>query len=251
MASRLADKVAVITGAGSGIGRAMAVLFAREGARVAVVDCAEAAGRETVRLIEEAGGRALFAAADVSKEDQVEAALSTASEALGGLDILVNDAAIVVMAGAPDTTLEDWERVLAVNLGGVFLCCKHAIPRMRRQEGGSIVNVASIAALVAVPAHAAYGAAKAGVVGLTRQLAVDHGPDNIRVNCICPTATDTPLIRNAGANSRALAAMAQIHPLRRLTEPEDVAYAALFLASEEARCITGAVLPVDSGWTAQ
>ncbi len=247
---RLAEKVAFVTGAASGMGRAIAQLFAREGAKVAVVDRDEEGGRETARLIQEAGGQASFVYADVSNEDDVRAAVQTTVERYGRLDVLVNNAGIVVMGGAAQTSLEDWDRVQAVNLRGAFLCVKHAIPHMQRQGGGAIVSVASIGGLVAVPAHAAYNAAKSGLVGLTRQIAVDYGPDNIRANVVCPTATDTPLIRRAGANDQSLQALAQMHPLRRLSRPEDIAYAALFLASDEAQCITGAVLPVDAGWTA-
>jgi NAD(P)-dependent dehydrogenase (short-subunit alcohol dehydrogenase family) len=247
---RLDGKAAAVTGAASGIGRAIALLFAQESAAVAVLDIDEVGGRETVRLITDAGGRALFQRTDVTEEEDARAAMTKAAQEFGRLDVLVNNAGIVVMAGAIDTTLEDWERVQAVNLRGAFLCSKHAIPHMMQSGGGSIVSIASIGALVSVPAHAAYNAAKAGIIGLSRQMAVDYGPGNVRANVVCPTATDTPLIRGAGAGRRALEAMAQQHPLRRITEPEDVAYAVLFLASEEARCITGAVLPVDCGWTA-
>jgi NAD(P)-dependent dehydrogenase (short-subunit alcohol dehydrogenase family) len=153
------------------------------------------------------------------------------------------------MASAVETELSDWERMLAVNLRGVFLSTKHAIPHMERREGGAIVNIASIGSIVSVPAHAAYNAAKAGVIGFSRQVAAEYGPRNIRVNCICPTATDTPLIRASGATSGMLRRMAQGHPLRRLPTPDDIAYAALFLASDESRCVTGVTLPVDSGWT--
>ena len=246
---RLESKVALITGAASGIGRATAVLFAREGAGVAVLDVDEDGGAETARVIGDCGGRAVFWRTDVSQEADVRAAVEASVKEFGRVDILVNNAGIVNMAGAIDTSLEDWDRVLNVNLRGVFLCCKHAIPHMIRQGGGSIVNVASIGSLVAVMAHAAYNASKAGVVGLSRQMALDYGPSNVRINCVCPTSTDTPLVRKAGAGSRALKAMAELHPLRRITEPEDIAYAALFLASDEARSITGVVLPVDAGWT--
>lgn len=251
MAGRLQGKAAAITGSASGIGRAAALIFAREGASVAVLDCDEDGGRESVRQVVDAGGRAIFQPTDVSREEDVEAALAATTSEFGRLDILVNNAGIVLMANAPDTSVEDWDRVQAVNLRGVFLGCKHAIPVMRANGGGAIVNTASIGALVAVPVHAAYDAAKAGVLGLTRQLAVDHGPDNIRVNCVCPTATDTPLVRGAGANDAALRHLAKTHPLRRVARPEDVAHAMLFLASDEAHCVTGVALPVDSGWTAQ
>ncbi len=249
MAGRLEGKAAVITGAASGIGRAIACTFAREGASVFVLDRDEAGAEETVRLVREAGGEASFQRTDVSSEDDVSAAIGAAVDQMGRLDVLVNDAGIVHMAGAIDTKIEDWDRILNVNLRGVFLCSKHTIPHMIRQGGGALVNVASIGSLVGIMAHAAYNASKAGIVGLSRQMALDYGPSNVRINCVCPTSTDTPLIRGAGATSRAIRAMAQIHPLRRVTEPEDIAYAALFLASDEARCITGVVLPVDAGWT--
>ncbi|MEX0799917.1 MAG: SDR family oxidoreductase [Dehalococcoidia bacterium] len=251
MAGRLDGKATAITGAASGIGRATALLFAREGAAVAVLDCNEEGGRETVARVEKEGGRAVFLACDVSREEDIESALAATIEQFGGLNVLVNNAGIVLMANATNTTVEQWDRVHAINLRGVFLGCKHAIPQMQKQGGGAIVNTASIGALVAVPVHAAYDTAKAGVLGLTRQLAVDHGPDNIRVNCVCPTATDTPLVRGAGANDEALAALARMHPLRRVAQPEDIAHAILFLASDEASCVTGVALPVDAGWTCQ
>lgn len=247
---RLANKVTFVTGAASGMGRAIAQLFAREGAKVAVVDRDRENGVQTVERIRDDGGEAAFIYADLCSEEEVRAAVQETVDRYGRLDVLVNNAGIVVMGGATQTSLADWERVQTVNLRGPFLCCKHAIPHMQRQGGGAIVSVASIGGLVAVPAHAAYNAAKSGLIGLMRQIAVDYGPDNIRANVICPTATDTPLIRRAGANEQNLKALAQMHPLRRLSRPEDIAYAALFLASEEAQCITGAVLPVDAGWTA-
>lgn len=250
MAGRLEGKAAFITGSASGIGRAIALRFAEEGALVAVADMDAEGGAETARRITDRCGKAVFLETDVTSEDSVRASIADCVERFGHMDVLVNDAAIVLMAGAVDTNVEDWDRVLNVNLRGGFLCAKHAIPHMIQNGGGSIVNIASIGALVGIAAHAAYNASKAGIVGLSRQMALDYGSSNVRVNCISPTATDTPLIRNAGASSRALKALASIHPMRRLSEPEDIANAALFLASDEARCITGVVLPVDAGWTA-
>lgn len=250
MAGRLEGKAAFITGSASGIGRAIALRFAQEGASVAVADMDADGGAETVRRIECTGGTALFLETDVTREESVKASIAACVDRFGHVDVLVNDAAVVLMAGAIDTSLEDWDRVLNVNLRGGFLCAKHAIPHMIQDGGGAIVNIASISALVGVLAHAAYNASKAGIVGLSRQMAVDYGSSNVRVNCISPTATDTPLIRKAGASSEALKALASIHPMRRISEPEDIANAALFLASDEARCITGIVLPVDAGWTA-
>ncbi len=249
MPGRLEGKVALITGAGSGIGRSMALLFSAEGAKVAVLDWNRDTGGETLRLVQERGGEAIAIHCDVSQEADVEAAVRQTVDAFGGLDVLVNDAAIEFAARATETRTEDWDRVHAINLRGVFLCCKHAIPRMQGHGGGAIVNIASVNGLVAVPAHAAYNAAKAGVIGLTRQLALDYGPDNIRVNCICPTTTDTPMAR-ASADDQALETIAKQHPLRRIARAEDVAYAALYLASDEASCVTGVALPVDGGATA-
>jgi NAD(P)-dependent dehydrogenase (short-subunit alcohol dehydrogenase family) len=247
---RLDGKTAFITGSASGIGRAIATLFAREGAFVTVADYNEEGGVETAELVAKEGGRARFIRTDVTSEENVHESIEKTVNGSGRLDVLINDAGIVHMAGAIDTKLEDWERVMNVNLRGMFFCCKHGIPHMLKNGGGAIVNIASIGSLVSVPAQAAYNASKGGVVALSRQMAVDYGPSNVRINCIGPTATDTPLIRTAGANSRALRAIAKSHPLRRIAQPEDIAYAALFLASDEARCITGAVLPVDAGWTA-
>jgi NAD(P)-dependent dehydrogenase (short-subunit alcohol dehydrogenase family) len=247
---RLDGKTAFITGSASGIGRAIATLFAREGAFVTVADYNEEGGVETAELVAKEGGRARFIRTDVTSEENVRESIEKTVNGSGRLDVLINDAGIVPMAGAIDTKLEDWERAMNVNLRGMFFCCKHGIPHMLKNGGGAIVNIASIGSLVSVPAQAAYNASKGGVVALSRQMAVDYGPSNVRINCIGPTATDTPLIRTAGANSRALRAIAKSHPLRRIAQPEDIAYAALFLASDEARCITGAVLPVDAGWTA-
>lgn len=250
MADRLRDKVALITGAGSGIGRATALLFAAEGAKVAALDRDQEAAAQTARLIDERGGEAIALAADVSHEEDVAAAVEATVARFGRLDVLVASAGIDLFARVTDTKLEDWERVQSVDLRGVFLCCKHIIPQMERQGGGAIVTLSSVNGLVGVPVHAAYAAAKGGVIGLTHQLAVDYGPANVRVNCICPTTTDTPMVR-AFTNDAILESLARMHPLRRIAQAEDVAYAALYLASDEARCVTGAVLPVDCGWTAQ
>ena len=246
----LTGKVAFVTGGASGIGQAIAVLFAANGARVFIADVDEGGADETVQTITKAGGDAASSLTDVTSEDQVREAIDACVRDFGRLDVVVNCAGIVHMASAVDTGLDDWERVLAVNLRGVFLTTKHAIPHMERVGGGAFVNIASIGSLVSVPVHAAYNAAKAGVIGFSRQVAAEYGPRNIRVNCICPTATDTPLVRGTGATGRTLRALAEGHPLRRLPTPEDIAHATLFLASDEARCITGVTLPVDSGWTA-
>ena len=250
MADRLRGKVALITGAGSGIGRATALLFAAEGAKVGALDLHQDTAAETARLVEEAGGEAIALAADVSREEDVAAAVETTVARFGRLDVLVASAGIDLFARATDTKLEDWERIQSVDLRGVFLCCKHSISHMERQGGGSIVTLSSVNGLVGLSVHAAYAGAKGGVIGFTRQLAVDYGPANVRVNCICPTTTDTPMVR-AFTNDAILETLSGMHPLRRIAQAEDVAYAALYLASEEARCVTGVILPVDCGWTAQ
>ena len=251
MAGRIEGKVAAVTGAASGMGRAIARRFAAEGAPVAVLDCDREGAAETTKMITDEGGQAILVPTDVTEESSVEAAVAATVKEFGGLDIFINNAGIVVMRGVSDTTVEDWDRVHNVNLRGAFFGCKYAIPQMKERGGGAIVNIASISSFVAIPMHTAYSASKAGLLGLTRDIAVSHGPDNIRANCVCPTSTDTPLIRKAGAGRRAIKQMAKMHPLRRITEPEDIANACLFLASEEARCITGIALPVDAGWTAQ
>ena len=251
MGGRIEGKAAAVTGAASGMGRAIARRFAAEGASVAVLDCDREGAEETTKMITDEGGKAILVPTDVTEESSVESAVGATVKEFGKLDIFINNAGIVIMANAADTTIEDWDRVHNVNLRGVFLCCKYAIPHMREQGGGAIVNIASISSFVSIPMHAAYSASKAGLLGLTRDIAVSHGPENIRANCVCPTSTDTPLIRKAGACRGALKRMAKMHPLRRISEPEDIANACLFLASDEARCITGIALPVDAGWTAQ
>jgi NAD(P)-dependent dehydrogenase (short-subunit alcohol dehydrogenase family) len=250
MADRVREKVALITGAGSGIGRATALLFAVEGAKVAALDLNREGAAETARLVEERGGEAIALTADVSREEEVVAAVEATVARFGRLDVLVASAGIDLFVRATDTNLEDWERVQSIDLRGVYLCCKHVIPHMERAGGGAIVTLSSVNGLIGVPVHAAYAAAKGGVIALTRQLAVDYGPANVRVNCICPTTTDTPMVR-AFTNDAILETLGRMHPLRRIAQAEDVAYAALYLASDEARCVTGVILPVDCGWTAQ
>jgi NAD(P)-dependent dehydrogenase (short-subunit alcohol dehydrogenase family) len=201
-------------------------------------------------MVEEAGGEAIALTADVSREEEVMAAIGATAARFKRLDVLVASAGIDLFVRATDTKLEDWERVQSVDLRGVFLCCKHAIPHIERAGGGAVVTLSSVNGMIGVPVHAAYAAAKGGIIALTRQLAVDYGPANVRVNCICPTTTDTPMVR-AFTNDAILETLARMHPLRRIAQAEDVAYAALYLASDEARCVTGVVLPVDCGWTAQ
>jgi len=245
---RLADKVAVITGAGSGIGRATALLFAEEGARVVVVDINEDAGQQTVAAIRGQGGEALFLQADVSKAADAEEMVSQAVSTFGRLDVLVNNAGILRMGSVTDTSDDDWRAVLGVNLDGVFFCSRAVVPQMRRQGGGCIVNIASGAGLAGVPRQAAYGVSKGGVVLLTKQMALDCEQDNIRVNAVCPGAVDTPLMQIIFDEEKDPAAARQEYeaslPLGRMLDPREVAYQVLFLASHKSYFMTGQCLIV-------
>ena len=251
---RLGDKVAIVTGAGSGIGRATANLFAKEGAKVVVADIESSLGKETVEEISKNGGTAVQVVADVSKADEVRAMIKTCIANFGKLDILFNNAGIEGPRGLLWKMKEDdWNRVIDVNLKSVFLGCKYAIPHMKRTEG-SIINTASELGLVGSASHPAYSASKGGIIALTRSLALQCAPYGIRVNCICPGATETPLlVRFVGEKQREreLRKVTQEIPLRRLGKPIDIAYAALYLASEESSFVTGSILVVDGGSTAQ
>ena len=245
---KLVDKVAVITGSGSGIGRATALLFAEEGARVVVVDINEHTGQQTVATIREKGGEAVFVRADVSTAVDVEDMVSQTVNALGRLDILVNNAGILRMGSVEETSEDDWKAVLGVNLDGVFLCSKAAAPQMRKQGGGVIVNIASGAGLSGVARSAAYCASKGGVVLLTKQMAIDYEKDGIRVNAVCPGAVDTPLMQIMFDEKEDPVAARQEYeaalPLGRMLDPREVAYQVLFLASHKSYFMTGQCLIV-------
>jgi meso-butanediol dehydrogenase/(S,S)-butanediol dehydrogenase/diacetyl reductase len=252
---RLEGKVSLITGAGSGIGQAMAVLFAREGSKVAVADISAEGGRETVRRIRDEGGEAEFFQVDVSSAEQVRRMVDAVIARFGRIDILCNNAGIGVAATVVDTTEEDWDRVINVDLKGVFLGCKYVIPHMLRQGGGVIVNTASVAGMVGVLNRAAYCAAKAGVIGLTKSIAVDFVTKGIRANCVCPGTVETPWIDKILAQQPDPVAerqrMIERQPMGRMGKPEEIAAAALYLASDEAAFVTGTELVIDGGLTAR
>ena len=252
MADRLAGKVAVITGAGSGIGRVATGLFASEGASVLAVDAVGDAAEETVAPLAAAGATALAHTADVSDEDAVARMVHAATTRLGGLHVLFNNAGIFPGddGGLLDTPPDTWDRVMAVNLKGVWLCCRAAVPAML-EGGGSIVNVASFVALMgAATAQVAYTASKGGVLSFTRELAVEYARAGIRVNALCPGPIETPLLAELMSDPARRSRRLVHIPMGRLGRPEEVARAALFLASDESSFMTGAALVVDGGITA-
>jgi NAD(P)-dependent dehydrogenase (short-subunit alcohol dehydrogenase family) len=250
----LAGKRALVTGGASGIGRATALLFAREGAAVAVADVNQAAGQAVAQEIERAGGEALFLRCDVTREKDCRRAVERTVAKFGGLDILFNGAGIIRRATVLETSEQEWDRVMEVNLKSIYLLSRHAIPIMAEAGGGAIVNVSSGWGLVGGRQAAAYCASKGAVILLTKAMALDHGPQKIRVNCICPGDTDTGMLREEarqlGQPEEAFLSEAAERPLGRVGRPEEVARAALFLASEQASFVTGTSLVVDGGGTA-
>jgi NAD(P)-dependent dehydrogenase (short-subunit alcohol dehydrogenase family) len=251
---RLRGKVAIITGAGNGIGKAAALLFADEGAKVVVGDCDAARGEQTVAEIERQGRVALFVRADISKEEHAERLASETAKVFGGIDILVNNAATFVLKGF-DATVPEWQQSLAVNVIGTALVTKYVVDSMKKKGGGAVVNLASISGWIAQSNMFAYSATKAAVLQLTRNMAMDLAPWAIRVNCVCPGTIMTPALEryvqergvtleqlNADEGAKTL--------LKRVGQPHEVAKAILFLASDEASYITGTHLMVDGGYTA-
>src|SRR5437667_6278333 len=247
-----AGKVAFVTGAANGIGRAAALAVASEGANVVAADIAEQGNRETARLIEQAGGRALAVRCDVTQTDGVKAALEKTGETFGRLDFAFNNAGIEPRKPAPtaDYDEEEWNRIIDIDLRGVFLCMKHEIPLMLKQGGGAIVNTSSGAGIIGIKGSPAYTAAKHGVIGLTRASALDYAAQNIRVNAVCPGYIDTPMMgRFTGGTPKGRAKVISEEPIGRMGQPEEIANAVLWLCSDAASFVVGHAMVVDGGQT--
>lgn len=245
-------EVALVTGAGGGIGAATAALFAAEGARVVVVDITGTAAEATAAAITADGGEAVGVAADVTDEAQVEAAVAVAIDRWGRLDVAHNNAGTSGQPSAfTDLSLDDWNRVVSLNLTGVFLCMKHEIPAMRRGGGGAIINTASVGGVIGTAGVTAYCATKHGVVGLTKSAALDHVKDGIRINAVCPGGTMTAMLREWFTQPGVEEAARAGTPIGRMAEPGEIARAVLFLASPEASFVVGHALVADGGLTAQ
>ncbi|MEY2404856.1 MAG: hypothetical protein QOD38_2407 [Acidimicrobiaceae bacterium] len=249
----LAGRVALITGAASGQGRAAAVLFASHGASIAVVDVNDEGALETVGLVDQQGGGAVAIHADVSRADDCARMVVETVNAFGRVDVLYNNAAVQMSGRLVECTEDDWDRTMATNLNAVFWACRAAIPVMLDGDGGSIINTASVLGLIGSEGYVAYGAAKAGLVALTRQIAVEYGP-KVRANVIAPGSIDTPRFRKVAEEmddtEGFLAGLARVIPLQRLGTAEDVAGIALFLASDQSAYVSGAIIPADGGLAA-
>ncbi len=252
---RLKDKVAIITGAGAGIGQAAALLFAKEGAKVVTADLDPKAGKETLNQIKKDGGNGLFMKVNVAKVKDVKKMVEETLKHFGKIDILVNNAGIYTKGDVVTTSEENWDRILDVNLRGVYLCSKYTVPEMIKKGGGSIVNVASEAGLVGIKNQVVYNVSKAAVIMLTKSMAVDFADRGIRVNNVCPGTTETPLVRAAIQKEKnpkkARRALEECRPANRLGRPEEIASAILYMASDDSGYAIGSSLVIDGGYTAQ
>jgi NAD(P)-dependent dehydrogenase (short-subunit alcohol dehydrogenase family) len=252
---RFQEKVAVVTGAAKGIGEAAAIAFAREGAAVVIVDIDRKAGENLATRIQDEGGKVMVSLTDLSKEADIKAMVDSVIAQWGQLDILVNNAGIYHQGDVTATSLEIWNQVMDVNLTGAFLCTKYAATAMMERGMGVVINIASEAGLVGIKGQVVYNVSKGGMIALTRSCAVDLAGHGIRVNCVCPGTTDTPLVQAAVSQApdpaAARRALEQVRPLNRLGTPEEIASAILYLASDEVGYATGAVLSVDGGYTTQ
>jgi NAD(P)-dependent dehydrogenase (short-subunit alcohol dehydrogenase family) len=249
---KLENKVFVICGGATGIGRATAILFAKEGAKVVVGDINDVEGERTLNMIKDNGGEAIYCHVDVSKPEDVKNIIDTAVTKYRGIDILHNNAYWAGTNSAiADITEEEWNKTIDITLKGVFLGCKYAIPEMIKKGGGVIINTASVAGMVNSPPTAAYCTAKAGVIQLTRTIAVDYGPKNIRANAICPGVIDTPATAPYFTTEEGTKLLTELSVFNRIGKPEDIAYLALYLASDESSFMTGSAVVIDGGWTAR
>jgi NAD(P)-dependent dehydrogenase (short-subunit alcohol dehydrogenase family) len=254
--ARFTGKTGIVTGAGMGIGAAVARALADEGAAVAVFDRNAAAAEQVSAQINEAGGRAIAVVGSVSDAADAQRAVAAAVQAFGGLDVLVNNAGVVIYGGVPDYREQDWDTVVDTNLKGQFLMTKYAVPRISERGGGAIVNLASVQAIASQREVASYSASKGGVVSLTKSLALDLAGDRIRVNCVLPGSVRTPMLRHAaelapGDPEQTIETWGRIHPRGTVIEPEEIAAVVLFLLSADASAMTGAAVVADAGLTAQ
>jgi NAD(P)-dependent dehydrogenase (short-subunit alcohol dehydrogenase family) len=256
MPGQFDGKVVIVTGAASGIGKAVALALGRQGAKVVVSDVAKEGGEETVRLLKEAGGEGMFTPCDVSQSPEVERLISTTVSTYGRLDCAVNNAGIEgTLATVADYPEEIWNKVISINLTGPWLCMKYEIPQMLKQGKGAIVNTASILGVVGFATASAYTAAKHGLIGLTQAAALEYAAQGIRINAVCPGFIETPMVMQrgveAGLHPEAYQQIAALHPIKRLGKPEEIAEAVTWLCSDAASFVTGSYLIVDGGYTAQ